>query len=90
MFAVLPPAVAIAVARPRLDTNHRTTVALQGTQEQHIPIGAMSPSPTKTIDKLEALAHTRYPDVSTTEPNATTLRGPTRSVNQPETADRAL
>jgi hypothetical protein len=90
MLAKLPPEVAIAVARPRRATNQRTTVALHGTQEQLIPNGATIAMPIATTTKLFAVAQSKYPDARRTAPDATTGRGPQRSVNQPVTADKAL
>ena len=59
MLARLPPAVVSASARPRRWTNHRTTVALQGTHDALIPIGATIPSPIKTIQSDDEPAQSR-------------------------------
>ena len=59
MFAAEPPAVVIAIASPLFTTNQRTTVALHGTHDALIPIGAMMPNPRKTIHRFDALAQTR-------------------------------
>jgi hypothetical protein len=90
IFAKLPPAVAIAMAKPRRTTNHLTTVALQGTQAQLIPSGATTAIPIATTIRLFALAHSKYPPVNKSAPTATIGRGPKRSVSQPLIAERAL
>jgi len=57
MLPTEPPAVTNAVAIPRRRTNQRTAVALIGTQEQLIPIGATTTSARATTARFGAAAH---------------------------------